>query len=228
MKKILLTICLLFSLSSVSAQEAPLYAQITDNVPQIGVKNEVYLGDRMLIQRTGEYRECLVPKANYEQTMAGGWAFNVKANAPICKKNADSKYYKPNYVAHISGSGVPMDGEIVFKKNRKGKMDLCWTINGWKQKCTKNLEEDAIENKVVFIYQPNTFQQSIEYAGRNDDNLKFTYSEFSGGFARQAFTRDFQIDYSKGDVTAYKGAIIKIHEATNMNIIYEVIRNFQQ
>ena len=107
-------------------------------------------------------------------------------------------------------------------------MDLCWTVNGWTQKCTKNLEEDAVENKVVFMYQANTFQQSIEYAGRNDDNLKFTYSEFTDGFARQAYTREFQIDFSKGDVTAYKGAIIKIHEATNINIIYEVIRNFQE
>ena len=90
MKKILLTICLLCSLSSVTAQEVPLYEQITNNVPQIGVKNEVYLGDRMLIQRTGEYRECLLPKANYEHTMLVGWKFYVKANAPICKKDADA------------------------------------------------------------------------------------------------------------------------------------------
>jgi len=213
---------------SINAQEIPLYNQITDNVPQIGVKNEVYLGDRMLIQRTGEYRECIVPKSNYEQTMIGGWKFYVKANAPICKKDADAKYHKPNYDAHIAGNGNPTPGEIVFKKNKKGKMDLCWTINGWTQKCIKNLEEDAVENKVVFIYQPNTFQQSIEYAGRNDNNLKFTYSEFTDGFARQAYTREFQIDFSKGDVTAYKGAIIKIHDATNINIVYEVIRNFQE
>ena len=103
-------------------------------------------------------------------------------------------------------------------------MDLCWTIKGWTQKRTKNLEEDAVENKVAFEYQAYTFQQSIEYAGRNDDNLKFTYSEFTDGFARQAFNREFQIDYSQGNVAAYKGALIEIHEATNTNIDYSVIR----
>ena len=34
--------------------------------------------------------------------------------------------------------------------------------------------------------------------------------------------------FIKNKTEKYKGAIIKIHEATNMNIIYEVIRNFQQ
>ena len=93
----------------------------------------------------------------------------------------------------------------------------------------KDLTDKDIEvNDRYFIYTENTFQQSIEYAGRDEDNLKFTYSEFTDGFARQAFTREFQIDYAKGDVAAYKGAIIKIHDATNVNIVYEVIRNFQQ
>ena len=68
MKKILLTICLLFSLPPVTAQEVPLYENIQDNVPKLGVMNEVYLGDRMLEQRTGEYRECIIPKITLEKT----------------------------------------------------------------------------------------------------------------------------------------------------------------
>ena len=93
----------------------------------------------------------------------------------------------------------------------------------------KGIDKNDIEfSDRYFIYSENTFQQSIEYAGRDGDNLRFTYSEFTDGFARQAFTREFQVDYSKGDVAAYKGAIIKIHDATNVNIVYEVIRNFQQ
>ena len=40
--------------------------QVTDNVPEVGANNEVYLGDRMLVQRTGEWRECIIPKNDYE------------------------------------------------------------------------------------------------------------------------------------------------------------------
>ena len=50
------------------AQEVPLYESITDNVPKIGVTTEVYLGDRMLEQRTGDYRECIIPKRTLKVT----------------------------------------------------------------------------------------------------------------------------------------------------------------
>jgi hypothetical protein len=228
MKLLLITFSLItFSLN---AQEAPLYEQVTDNVPQIGVKNEVYLGDRMVQQRTGEYRECLVPKISYEEKRWGGWVFITKANQPACKKDADSKDYIPNYMSALN-KGVPNGGSYdTFRlvKGKKGGRDLCWMYGRAKEKCVKNISDKDVETKIVFMYQENTFQQSIEYAGRDGDNLRFNYSEFTDGFARQAFTREFQIDYAKGDVAAYKGAIIKIHDATNVNIVYEVIRNFQQ
>ena len=92
--------------------------------------------------------------------------------------------------------------------------------------CIKNLSaEDIIQNE-TFVYKENSFQQTIEYAGRNGDILKLNYSEFSDGFARQAFTREFQVDLSEGNIAAYKGAIIEIVEATNVQIKYKVIRNF--
>ena len=78
-----------------------------------------------------------------------------------------------------------------------------------------------------FSISSNTFQQSIEYAGKTGSKLNFTYTEFQKGYARDAFTRNFEIDLDEGDVAAFKGAIIKIHSATNVSIIYEVMRNFQ-
>ena len=78
-----------------------------------------------------------------------------------------------------------------------------------------------------FSISTNTFQQSIEYAGKSGTKLNFTYTEYKEGYARDAFTRNFEIDLSEGDVAAFKGAIIKIHSATNVSIVYEVMRNFQ-
>ena len=235
MKKILLAICLLFSLQIVTAQEAPLYEQVTDNIPQIGVKTEVYLGDRMLIQREGEFRECIVPKHAYEiRAMMVNW--KIKAKQPLCKRDADSEFYHPNYFI-LPPSTDNTFGIFVrlLEKKDKYEIHICQGqlmgsgFNCYKKLMIKDLNNNDLEiNDHYFIYTENTFQQSIEYAGRNDDNLKFLYSEFTDGFARQAFTREFQVDYAKGDVAAYKGAIIKIHDATNVNIVYEVIRNFQQ
>ena len=168
------------------------------------------------------------------RAMAMDW--KIQAKQPLCKRDADAEFYHPNYFI-IPPSADNTFGIFVrfLEKKDKYEIHICQgKMFGQGGICTRKLQIKGIEkndleiNDHYFIYTENTFQQSIEYAGRDEDNLKFTYSEFTDGFARQAFTREFQVDYSKGDVAAYKGAIIKIHDATNVNIVYEVIRNFQQ
>ena len=61
---------------------------------------------------------------------------------------------------------------------------------------------------------------------RSGNNLKFAYSEFTDGFSKQSYSREFQVDLTDGNVVAYKGAVIEIVEATNVLIKYKVIRNF--
>ena len=225
----LLLVTLFLMVFSINAQEVPLYETIHHNVPKIGEKSEVYLGDRMLIQQEGEYRECIIPKITLEGKMMH-FVGEIKKNKPICKKDADAEMYAFTYRAINPCEGCSQEYAKLIEKKGKYEIRICGNTGSCPRKFRfKDIEKEKIEiDEKYFIYDENTFQQSIEYAGRDDDNLKFTYSEFTDGFARQAFTREFQVDYSKGDVAAYKGAIIKIHDATNVNIVYEVIRNFQQ
>ena len=233
-KESLLLFFLLISLKVVTAQDAPMYEQVSDNQPGIGIQTEVYLGDRMLTQREGEFRDCIVPKKAYERK-ALGVTWRIKARQPLCKKDADAEFYHPNYYI-LAPSKDNTFGVFVRLVEKKGKYEIhiCQgKMLGKGGICVgklkiKGLDEGDLEvNDRYFLYTENTFQQSIEYAGRNGDNLKFLYSEFTDGFARQAFNREFQVDYSEGNVAAYKGAIIEIHEATNTNIVYSVIRNFR-
>ena len=72
----------------------------------------------------------------------------------------------------------------------------------------------------------SSLQRSIEYAGIQGNLVKFIYSEFKGGMARDAFTREFTIDLTGGNVGAYKGAVFEVIKATNSTITYKVVRNF--
>ncbi len=131
-----------------------------------------------------------------------GADIHVKAKQPLCKSDADDKYFRPNY--SFFGEGVAVVSLAKFVENKsnheihacQGKMlgsgGFCPRGARFKKIDKKDIDID----KRYFIYTENTFQQSIEYAGRDEDNLKFTYSEFTDGFARQAFTREFQVDYS--------------------------------
>lgn len=209
--------------TSAAAQNRTLYEETIYNKPNRGVETEVYLGDRMLIQQEGAWRECITPQQTYSKTTVG-WTGVYKSGEPICKRKLNDKYYWPNYINGTGHGNKTL--QAVSWKGKKGKYKLCQKSMGMSAYCIKKLSEDDVEAGETFVYKENTFQQSIEYAGRSRDILKFTYSEFTGGFARQAFTRDFQVDLSEGKVAAYKGAIIEIIEATNIQIKYKVIRNF--
>ena len=71
-------------------------------------------------------------------------------------------------------------------------------------------------------------QLGLEYSGKNGNILNFTYSEFRGSMARDAFTREFQVDLSDGNLGTYKGPVFEVLEATNAQIKYKIIRPFPE
>jgi len=218
----------LFCLSPVGiTEDVPLYETITDNVPKIGVTTEVYPGDRMLEQRTGDYRECIIPKKTFERMIINQVHVVAKANQPICKENADSKSY-----FYMGGISRLQNIAMIIENDKTYELHLGYVEFG-RQRFTRNRRFKDIDKKEIevndsyFIYQKESFQQTIEYAGKSGNMLKFVYSEFIKGLARDAFNREFQVDLNEGNVLAFKGALIEIESATNINIRYKVIRNFR-
>lgn len=209
--------------SAAVAREKVLYQTVDDSMPEIGLSTTVYLGDRMLEQRTGQWQECIVPKFTEVKSFGFGTRGLVKSGEPLCKFSSDPKaeytpYNYKNWFANGQWGGP-------FPLKFENKLGNCRLYSGVKfdwHSC------DQFESSPHFIIRENSFQQTIEYAGRNGDILKFTYSEFADKYARQAFTREFQVDLTQGKVAAYKGAIIEIESATNSSITYKVMRNFQQ
>jgi hypothetical protein len=210
----------LVSGSSAHAAEKVMYQEITDNKPEVGVSTTVYLGDRMLEQRKGSYKDCVIPKFASDKSMFGAH-FIIKQGEPLCRSSKDADRYiapYPNAYQGVTQANHPVKIKI---KGEQAQLCLAGMCSDWQDKALLQVEP-------WFLYSSNAFQQVIEYAGRNGDNLKFTYSEFTDGFARQAFTREFQVDLTQGKVAAYKGAIIEIESATNSSITYKVVRHFQQ
>ena len=207
------------------SQEIPLFQEFTMNKPNVGEKNEVYLGDRMLLQSKGSYKPCIIPKVSkiIQKRM---WSIEYRANLPMCKMDKNDRDFWPDY-NNYNQNGV---GPSKFPVRLSGSGDnitLKYCSLGLCAGKVKFVGAEIEVSDKYYTLSPNTFQQSIEYAGKNGNKLNFTYTEFMSGLARDAFTRSFEIDLEQGDVAAFKGAIIKIHSATNVSIVYEVIRNFQ-
>ena len=81
------------------------------------------------------------------------------------------------------------------------------------------------KTKVEAITAPS-FVQEIIYNGRVENSVKFLYREFSGNIARPAFSQQVQYDLDEGEVIGFKQARIRIIEASNTELTFEVLETF--
>ena len=223
--------------------EYPLYETVSYNVPVNNVQEEVYLGDRMLEQQRGQFRECIIPKTSLEKKYFYT-NFVVQPNKALCKNEPDSKLYSSRYTfyenrptANFTNFYQDFSDVRVRLDGKSGKYNLRFCHKALLSqrfdcplglKVRGNLDDNLIKiDKKYFLYELDSSQQAIEYAGREGNILKFTYSEFVDGFRREVFNREFRLELDKGDIAAFKGAIIKVHEADNIRIVYSVIRGFK-
>ena len=209
--------------------ESQMYVKMTDNLPIKGKENTVYMGDKMVEQRTGMFVECLVPKFSVEEKKFGGWLILIKAEEPLCKRNEKDKGYFPFYVNQkgLKGDMPDFYHEVRFKGKKEGKYKLCLVFGGLNSYCKKKLSTKDVYYKTIFTSQQDSFQRVIEYAGKKGSIVKFIYSEFKDEMARDAFTREFEIDLNDGMTVAYKGSVFEIIEANNATITYRVVRHFK-
>jgi hypothetical protein len=223
--------CLLMCGSAACAGERVMYQEITDNKPDVGVSTTVYLGDRMLEQRHGQWLECI--NRNFELSkismeLQHPRPYGGSVNSILCKKGGAQS----NVYTGFPKPGEPSDqsfGIALWAFDDKGKIKFYHPRDTSKNACSFPMSyADLSPAPPHFVYSVNSLQQTLEYAGRNGGILKFIYTEFVNDLARPAFTREFQVDLGQGNVAAYKGAVIEIESATNASITYKVVRNFQQ
>tara|TARA_B100000989_G_C19467270_1_gene438933 strand:+ start:424 stop:1161 length:738 start_codon:yes stop_codon:yes gene_type:complete len=70
------------------------------------------------------------------------------------------------------------------------------------------------------------FKQEFVYNGRINDELRFIFREFYADFARPAFTQELVYDLNISKDIGFRDLKLKIIEATNLEIKYQVISNF--
>ncbi|MBJ6799767.1 hypothetical protein [Geomonas propionica] len=202
-----------------------MYQEFVDNVPKEGELAEVNLGNKMMVQRKGAFKECVKPSFSYTGNKLFTYG-HIKEGELICRMTADDTIYTANYSNVTGSSNYSVTEPVIFTRNSNGLIRACVLSMGFNLACKDDIRDEELNHGAYFVYKLDDLQQIIEYSGKSGDTLKFTYSEFANGMARQAFTRDFQVDLKEGKIASYKGAIIEIHNATNTSIKYTIKRYF--
>lgn len=77
-------------------------------------------------------------------------------------------------------------------------------------------------------YNENSFKYQALYQGKVGNTIKISFREFKDDMARPAFTQDieYQLETNKPTIIGFKGLRIKVIKATNLNITYSVIKDY--
>jgi len=93
------------------------------------------------------------------------------------------------------------------------------------------IQRSPVEYKLIPTlptYAEDSFKYQALYQGRIDNKIKISFREFKDDMARPAFTQDIDYELNKsGDtIVGFKGLRIKILKATNTDITYSVIQDY--
>ena len=128
-------------------------------------------------------------------------------------------------------TGTPTQFNIFCEKNGELYVN-CVPLGTPFEKSLKALDLDGWAEKDIYVdLSYPSLQQELIYNGRIDNDIKFVYRELAtqlngGAIMRSPFQQDVQYDLNESDVIGFKGMRLKVIEATNTKINYEVIRHF--
>ena len=92
--------------------------------------------------------------------------------------------------------------------------------------CLSSLNPSQINIVTKTQESETNFKQEFVYNGRINDELRFIFREFYDDFARPAFTQELVYDLNISEDIGFRNLKLKIIEATNLEIKYQVISNF--
>lgn len=192
--------------------------------PAIGATVSRQVGDEMLQQ--GRYREHDALQVHAPIKIS--WAYTVMPGY-FLKTGTDKQgdFYRIGGGGDESGyiqKASLADGfsSLMLKSNNNicvitmSSMEVCEGTSGDLERIKKP------------ITASDSMQRTLIYNGRVGNKVNVGYREFSGNTARPAFNNNVEYDLSESREIAYKGARLEIIEATNREIKYRVLSNFNQ
>lgn len=186
------------------------------SIPAVGSINTVAVGENLLAQGVSATSEAIF----VAKEISIDHLHRIPAGHYL-KTGSDKKYetFHPlpvernhRYNNKIFALLAPINSPKLCAANSLGAM-----------RCKKTSE---ITRKYITIDTEKTFQQTLIYNGRINNEIKISYRESAKGFARPAFGNDATYDTTISPIIAYKGARIEVIQADNEKITYKVLSNF--
>lgn len=190
--------------------------------PPIDSINTAYVGDKMLEQGVFLEKEALyIPQAVKYSGYTFGQGYYLKTG-----EDAKGHYFQAINTIPSGGNlqkNIIVDPFKAVMLDARNELCIITVLNA--KACT-----DRHESKLskIGVAADNSFQQTLIYSGKVGNKINIGYREFSSNLARPAFNNDVEYDLNESKTIGYKGALLEVIKATNQDITYKVIKNFNQ
>ncbi len=225
MQKNLILLSLVATLTACAGAPKQNYMPKTTAVsePALGSINTTQVGDVMLKQgKLTEHEAIFVSKqiSAGPYTIFPGLYLKTGENETV-----ESFYPGGNNAGRINKPALADNWSSVIIKKGVTPQICVLTVYGTALTTCSSAEE--VQRQKTSGYSEDSFQQTLIYSGKIGNKINVGYRETSNNYARPAFNNDVEYDLAESNMIGYKGAQLKIIEATNQHIKYEVIRNFK-
>lgn len=186
-------------------------------LPMLNVLSNSEIGSTLVFRESG-FKYNAIKITNGKDVKMGLGSVKIKNDDIFINKAIKGDYdlYESSY-----------DTKVGIAINRVNNEMKVYAINSgvYFGKIKNIIEFDKIS---VIIPNKNYLRQEFLYNGKINNILKFSYREFFNDMARPAFTQDLQYDLSESKIIGFRGLRIEVITATNTNIEYKVISQFQK
>lgn len=197
------------------------------SVPLINTVTVVAVGEKMLAQ--GIYTKLQV--LNVLKKVNASWGITINEGVfPKTGEDANGIYFSPRGSGGDAGSitknSLMADVEVVMVDKESG--NLCVVMVEMGRKFCESNSTTSYELKEKEVLLEDAIQQTLLYNGIVNGVIKISYREFIKNTARPSFTNNVEYDLKISNIFSYKGASIEVIDATNQNIKYKVLKNFNK
>lgn len=117
-----------------------------------------------------------------------------------------------------------LERKIIFDKDNP---DYLYGLHGSPHKYYSNsIGSFNVINKEEI--NADIYQQTLIYNGIIDNVIKLEYREYYMDKIRDAYKVSLEYDISDSNIISYKGALFEISSANNIEIVYKVIKGFNE
>lgn len=182
-------------------------------VPDVGAIAKAGVGEHLLMSGFAKTKEVLVISMDQvigEKTILAG-------TYPKVAHGAEYRNFRA-LILEKEGAKAPRPASVYLFEKDVGSKKLCVSRTSCADLDYTTKEETDFKAAVS--------QQTLIYSGRIGNRITLGYREFSNDMARPAFNNDVTYDLDESKILGYKGARIEVLNASNTELTYKVLADF--